>query len=73
MIDEVNECSDEKREKLFNYLKQIKYIRLSITNISANIASQIIELGILREKSRDDTNHIGIAVTNGVDYEYIKY
>lgn len=73
MIDEVNECSDEKREKLFNYLKQIKYIRLSITNISANIASQIIELGILREKSRDDINHIGIAVTNGVDYEYIKY
>ena len=73
MIDEVNECSDEKREKLFNYLKQIKCTRLSITNISANIASQIIGLGILREKSRDDTNHIGIAVINGVDYEYIKY
>ena len=67
-IDEVNECGDEKREKLFNYLKQIKYTRLSITNISADIASQIIELGILREKSRDDANHIGIAVANELDF-----
>ena len=49
-IDEVDECSNEKREKLFNYLKQIKYTRLSITNTSANIASQIIECGIMKEK-----------------------
>ena len=67
-IDESNECSEEKRNKLFNYLKQIKYTRLSITSVSADIASQIINLGILKEKSRDDANHIGIAVANELDY-----
>ena len=53
---------------MFNYLKQIKYTRLSITNIPADIALQIIELGILKEKSRDDANHIGIAVANELNY-----
>lgn len=67
-IEEVNECDDGKRAKLFDYLKQIKYTRLPITKESADIAKQIIELGILREKSRDDANHIGIAVANELNY-----
>ena len=67
-IDEVNECPEEKRTKLFDCLKQIKYTRLLISNESADIAKQIIELGILREKSRDDANHIGIAVANELNY-----
>ena len=33
-----------------------------------SIGKQIIELGILKEKSRDDANHIGIAIANDMDY-----
>ena len=67
-INEINECDDKKRSILFDYLRQMEYTRLPITKESADIAKQIIELGILRKNSRDDANHIGIAVANELNY-----
>lgn len=67
-IEEANECSDEKRQKLGNYLNEIKYTVLNLSETAISIGQQIIELGILKEKSRDDANHIGIAVANGMDF-----
>lgn len=67
-IEELNGCTDEKREKIGKYLNEIKYTNLSLSAESISIAKQIIELGILKEKSRDDANHIGIAVVNDMDY-----
>ena len=46
--------------------KSLKKISLSDESIS--IGRQIIDLGILKEKNRDDANHIGVAVANGMDY-----
>lgn len=63
-----NECSEEKKQKLGNYLNEIKYTILNLSEIAISIGQQIIELGILKEKSRDDSNHIGIAVANQLDY-----
>lgn len=67
-IDEIDGCQEDKKVKLFDYLRQINYKRLSITKESVNIANQIIDLGILHEKSRDDANHIGVAIENGCNY-----
>lgn len=63
-----NECSEEKRQKLGNYLNEIKFTILNLSETAISIGQQIIELGILKEKSRDDANHIGIAVANGMDF-----
>lgn len=67
-IEEMNECSEEKKQKLGNYLNEIKYTILNLSETAIGIGQQIIELEILKEKSRDDANHIGIAVANQLDY-----
>ena len=67
-IEEVNECTEEKKQKLSKYLNEIKFTNLSLSDESISIGRQIIDLGILKEKNRDDANHIGVAVANGMDY-----
>lgn len=64
----MNECADEKKKRLSKYLNEIKFTNLSLSDESISIGEQIIGLGILKKKSRDDANHIGIAVANGMDY-----
>ncbi len=67
-LEEVDKCTEEKREKLAKHLEEITFTNLSLTDESISIGKQIIELGILKEKSRDDANHIGVAVANNLDY-----
>ena len=67
-IEEINACTEEKKQKLSKYLNEIKFIILNLSEEAISVGRQIIELGILKEKSRDDANHIGVAVTNGMDY-----
>lgn len=43
-------------------------LRKEITDEIKSIATQIIQLGILKEKSRDDCLHIATAVANQCDY-----
>lgn len=67
-IDEINECNDEKIVKLNNYLKQINYHILDVTNEAQRIADIIVGMKILSEKSIDDCTHIGVALSNQLDY-----
>lgn len=67
-IDEINECNDEKIVKLNNYLKQINYHILDVTNEAQRIADIIVNMKILSEKSIDDCTHIGVALSNQLDY-----
>jgi len=57
----------EKRDKLLEYLKQIEYTIVEITDEVHNIAKSVITNGILTEKSYDDCLHIGCAISNNCD------
>ena len=67
-IEEVNGCSEIKRKKLSEYLKQIEYKVLDVTDEAQKIADMIVDMKILTKKSIDDCTHIGVAVSNGLDY-----
>ena len=67
-IDEMNECNDEKVDKLNNYLRQIEYKVLDVTNEAQKIADIIVDMKILTKKSIDDCTHIGVALSNQLDY-----
>ena len=68
VIEEVLHCPEPKQSILFEHLAEIKYQREEITNEINTIASQIIKLGILKEKNRDDCLHIATAIATGCDY-----
>ena len=53
-IEEINECNVEKKQKWSKYLTEIKFTIFSLSEESISIGRQIIELGILKEKSRDE-------------------
>lgn len=52
---------------MYQYLKQIKYTPIQITDTMSAIAEQIIDMGILTKKSYDDCQHIAAAVICGCD------
>ena len=68
VIEEVMRCPEPKRSILIERLAEINYSREEITDEIDSIASQIIKLGILKEKSRDDCLHIATAVVKQCDY-----
>ena len=67
-INEINECNVNKATKLYGYLNQIKYKVLDVTNEAQNIADIIVDMKILTKKSIDDCTHIGVALSNQLDY-----
>ena len=67
-IEEILRCPEPKQNKLFKFLAEINFHRAEITNEINAIASQIIKLGILKEKNRDDCLHIATAVASLCDY-----
>jgi predicted nucleic acid-binding protein len=68
-VAEIMKCETSKSDTLFNYLGQIKYTAVEAeSNDKVNeIASQFVNLGILRQKSFDDCRHIAAAITSGCD------
>jgi len=66
-LQEINNCAEPKRSKLFEYLKQIEYEIYDITQEVLEVARQIINIGILTPKSFDDCQHIGVAIINDCD------
>ena len=68
VIDEIICCPQPKLDKLLGYLAEIEYKRIDSNNEIEEIASQIIKLKILKEKSRDDCMHIGAAIAGKCDY-----
>ncbi len=66
-LDEVGECPEPKRSVLYEYLSNINYTKLEITEEVFRVAEQIINMGILSKKSIDDCQHIATAVIHNCD------
>ena len=66
-LEEVSDCPEPTRSQLYNYLEQINYTPIEITDDMSDIAQQIIDMGILTKKSYDDCQHIAAAVIYGCD------
>ena len=66
-LKEIQKCPEPKQSQLVDYLNQIQFITLEITEDVTKIAEKMIELGILTQKSFDDCQHIGAAIANGCD------
>lgn len=66
-LDEVGECREPKRTVLYEYLSKIHYTKLEITAEVLKVAKQIIDMGILSQKSIDDCQHIATAVVHECD------
>lgn len=66
-LKELQNCSEPKKSLLAEYLSQISFTVLDITNDIEEVANKIIELGILTPKSFDDCQHIGAALVNDCD------
>jgi len=66
-LEELNGCSEPKQSQLFDYLGLIDYTLIQIDDNVADIAQQIIEMGILTKKSYDDCQHIGAAIVSECD------
>lgn len=66
-LEEVSVCPEPKRSQLREYMAQISYMTLDITDEALSVAQKMIDLGILTPKSYDDCQHIGVAVVNDCD------
>lgn len=66
-LEELKGCSEPKQSQLFDYLGLIDYALVQIDDNIADIAQQIIEMGILTKKSYDDCQHIGAAIASECD------
>lgn len=62
VLVEINECKEPKRSILKEYLAQINYNRVEITQETEEIANEIINEKILNKKSFDDCLHIASAI-----------
>ncbi len=61
-LEEIADCPEPKKSKMYDYLEQIDYTPIKITDDASDIAQQIIDMGILTRKSYDDCQHIAAAV-----------
>lgn len=66
-LEEVSACPEPKRSQLREYMAQISYTTLDITDEALSVAKKMIDLGILAPKSYDDCQHIGAAIVNDCD------
>ncbi len=67
-IAEVSDCYEPKRSYIMNRLKEIHFTFLTKDDDAESLARQIIDLGILNNKSHDDCLHIAIAVLEACNY-----
>lgn len=66
-IGELEACTSKKRDTLFRYLAQIPHEAIAVDDRTIEIASRFIDLGVLRQKSFDDCQHIAAAIVSGCD------
>ena len=67
-LAELSDCYEPKRTFMQEKLKEIKFSLLEKDEDAERLASQIIELGILTDKSHDDCLHIAVAVLEACNY-----
>jgi predicted nucleic acid-binding protein len=66
-IDEINRCKDDKKAVLFGYLAEVEYSFITIDSRGIEIASRFVDLGVLKQKSFNDCQHIAAAIASGCD------
>ena len=66
-LTETNRCNEEKLNYILEKLSEIEYTTYQITDEIRQLAHEVIESGILSEKSYDDCTHIAAAVINKCD------
>ncbi|MCM1124358.1 MAG: type II toxin-antitoxin system VapC family toxin [Eubacterium sp.] len=66
-LEEIADCPEPKKNRMYDYLEQIVYTPIEITDDMTDIAQQIIDMNILTKKSYDDCQHIAAAVVYGCD------
>lgn len=66
-LQEIDNCPEPKRTELFKHLGEIDYTPIEITEDMSEVAQQLIDMGILTQKSYDDCQHIASAVIYGCD------
>lgn len=64
VLTEINQCKKPKESILKNYLAQINYKTIKITNTIKKIANEIIDEKILTNKSITDCIHIASAIVS---------
>ena len=67
VLRELNDCKEEKRNKLLNYLKEIQFQTVEITDKTMKLAEKFIDFGVLKKKSFDDCQHIAAAIVSDCD------
>jgi len=65
--DGYGKCSEPKKTQFIDWLNEIQFTTLDITEDVTIVANKIIEMGILTRKSLDDCQHIGAAIVNECD------
>lgn len=66
-LTEISRCDENKLNFLLEKLSEIKYTTLALNEDVYKLASEVIETGILTQKSYDDCTHIAVAVLNNCD------
>jgi predicted nucleic acid-binding protein len=66
-IAEINGCNEDKRSKLYEYLSQINYILINFDEKAVEIATKMVDLHVLKQKSFLDCQHIANAIVSGCD------
>ena len=67
-IAEIDDCYEPKRSFMQEKLKEVRFKLLEKDEDAEKLANQIIDLGILTDKSHDDCLHIAIAVLEACNY-----
>lgn len=67
VLRELNDCKEEKRNKLLDYLKEIQFQTVEITDKTMKLAEKFIDFGVLKKKSFDDCQHIAAAIVSDCD------
>lgn len=67
-VKEINDCFEPKRSFMLSKLTEIQFTLLEVNDRNESMAKQIINLGILTDKSKDDCLHISSAVFAECDY-----
>ena len=64
VLQEVNRSNSITRQKIHEKLAEIDYTEIIVDNQVEDIADEIINMGILKEKNRNDCRHIGCAIVS---------
>ena len=67
VVDEIEQCSAKKRNKLIEKMRLIDFEVLPETDTVKELAGEYIKGGVLKEKSIDDCFHIAYAVVYNCD------